>query len=408
MILMNFLRALADLGFYYTFAGFLSTFAGGKLALALLLFQSACFALSSALRRSRIARTAALAPALLLVFLPAARADLIVSLPPAAYLAYLAWTDNYQLSWRRQVEQLTTFLRVFLFAALFMIILAVFVWDTVLSAVIPTALVTVAASVLLTRSLRLDPAMYLQPRYQLVNFSGIVLLAVTALVLGSEQAVRAAVSALGFVYKTVIAPVLLGVAAVIGALFSALIQLLQGMVKSPGIEGEELPVEKPLEGFEGEAAEVLPPAEPSKLLDLILLAVGIITAAAVLFLLFRWMTRPRYEQAGTPDLTRSSIPEQRQPARRVRAGAYAYRIRRQYQGFLRLCRSRGMEFRISDTSTDIGEKSLDLFPDETAMAGLRDIYQQARYQGEASREDYRQFKRLLGELKKARTGRETA
>ena len=73
---------------------------------------------------------------------------------------------------------------------------------------------------------------------------------------------------------------------------------------------------------------------------------------------------------------------------------------------MRLCRSGGLEFPISDTSTDIGEKSLEMFPDREAAALLRDLYQKARYQGEASREDYRQFKRLLDALKKARKGKE--
>ena len=330
MVVMNFLRALSDLGFYYTFAGLLAAIFGGRLALVLLLFQSACFALSSALRRSRIARTAALIPALLPVVLPAARADLIVSIPPVLYLVYLAWTDGYQLSWRRHAEQLSTFLRAFLAAAFLLIFLAAFLWDALLSAVIPTALVTVAASVLLTRSLRLEPEVYLQPTYQLVNFGGIALLALTALALGSEWAVRAAVSALGAVYNAVIAPLLLGLATVLGLLFSWLTSLLRMLAQKAPQGGEELSVENMLEVSEEVELAEIPPNQLIELLNQILAALGILAAVVVLVLFFRWLARPRYAAERGPELHRSSIPEQRRTAGRARAGTYAYRIRRQY------------------------------------------------------------------------------
>ena len=41
--------------------------------------------------------------------------------------------------------------------------------------------------------------------------------------------------------------------------------------------------------------------------------------------------------------------------------------------------------------------------DEEALCALRDLYQQARYSGEVSREDYQRFRRLVGTLKKLKT-----
>ena len=64
-----------------------------------------------------------------------------------------------------------------------------------------------------------------------------------------------------------------------------------------------------------------------------------------------------------------------------------------------MCRDRGLEFERSDTSTDVGRKSLPEFPDEEALCALRDLYQQARYSGE----DYQRFRRLVGTLKKLKT-----
>ena len=56
---------------------------------------------------------------------------------------------------------------------------------------IPAALLAAGASVLLMRSLRHEAQVYLQPGYQAVNAAGVASLALAALVLGSEWALRA-------------------------------------------------------------------------------------------------------------------------------------------------------------------------------------------------------------------------
>lgn len=403
MVLMHFLRALADLGFYYSIAGILSTLAGGRLTPALLLVQSGCFALSSALRRSRVARTAALIPALLALVLPAAPADRLASLPPALYLAYLAWTDNYQLSWSRQAGQLSLFCKVFPAAALGLSMAGF--WRPVFSAGLPLALLTAAASVLLTRSLRHDPEVYLQPGYQLVNFASVALLTLAALALGSPWALRAASFLAGAVYNGLIAPVLLGISVLIGTLLLWIVPLVRWLFSRSSVEGQEqsleLDLETPMQRQLEELQESLP-AAPSRMLTWLAVTAAVLAAAAATVLLFRWMARRRCDgEPGTAPL-RADVP-QRESAP-AQPGTYAYRVRRQYRAFLRLCGRRGLAFALSDTSTDVGRRALDVFPEEEALAALRDIYQRARYQGRASREDYQRCKRLLGVLKKADGG----
>ena len=102
MTSLYFLRAMGDLGLYYCAAGTFAALFGGELALELLLLQSACYALSSALQGNQAARLAALVPALLLYVFPVAPADMVCAAPALAYLIYLAWTGNYQLSRYRQ------------------------------------------------------------------------------------------------------------------------------------------------------------------------------------------------------------------------------------------------------------------------------------------------------------------
>lgn len=404
MVMLNFLRALADLGFYYSFAGILSAHAGGRLVLAAMLFQSICFALSSTLRNSRIARMTAVLPGLILLFLPVPLADRIVSVPPALYLVYLAWMDNYQLSWRRQADQLSLFWKLFLTAVW---VLSLLFWEAALSTGVPAALLAAAAQILLLRALRHSPEVYLQPKYQLINAASILLLALAAMVLGSEQAVRTAASALGSAYSALIAPLLQGAGAAIRYVFTVLrmlLELLSGDVKigeRPAVDPAEAALENELLQLEAG----LPEGDISGMISAIVLAAEILAAAAVLFLFFRWMAQRQYDHGanGAAAPERSDLPERRRTAKHARSGAYAYQIRRQYRTFLRLCWDRGLEWEVSDTSTDIGEKSRSMFPNEAALADLRDIYQKARYQGEASREDFQRFKRLLGILKK--TGR---
>ena len=104
MTSLYFLRAMGDLGLYYCAAGTFAALFGGELALELLLLQSACYALSSALQGNQAARLAALVPALLLYVFPVAPADMVCAAPALAYLIYLAWTGNYQLSRYRQAD----------------------------------------------------------------------------------------------------------------------------------------------------------------------------------------------------------------------------------------------------------------------------------------------------------------
>jgi len=401
MVLLNFLRALADLGFYYCVAGMFSAMAGGRLAMEVFLLQSACFALSFSLRWSRAARLAALLPALLPFLFPLPLADILVSLPPLLYLAYLAWTGGYQLSWFRQVDMFPVFWKVFLVAAVLLVRgLAI---RPVLTVGIPAALLTGAASALLMRSLRHEPVVYLQPGFQAVNFTGIGLVLLAALALGSEWALRALVFALRSFYEYVILPPLIGLSMLVGVIVLQLWPLIQWFIEryrertSETLEARAAARQHFLESIRN----LNPYGKGSELIVRILIAVVVLAAVAILALVFYWMIQRQRDVRGASTPARQDISARE--GERAPFGSYAYRIRREYRAFLRLCGKRGLRFGTADTSTDVGEKALDAFPDEAALSALRDLYQEARYHGEASREDYQEFKRLLGALKKIPT-----
>lgn len=232
-------------------------------------------------------------------------------------------------------------------------------------------------------------------------------MAAAALVLGSEQAVRTAASALSSIFSTVVSPVLQIAGMAVQHFFALVLALLKLFSGDPKPDGEQPSLNLAEKALEEELVrlEEGPLSEDfSGFINGAVLAAEIIAAAVVLFLLFRWMARRWYGGGAksAPVMVQSSIPEPRRPSGRVQGGLYAYQIRRQYRAFLRLGRSRGLLREISDTSTDVGEKSLDIFHSEEALTELRDIYQKARYHGAADRKDYAQFKRLLNALKKAK------
>ena len=81
MVTMQILRMLADLSFYYTFAGFVAALLGGRGAMLALLVQCVLFGLSYLCRKRRWLRIAVLLPMALCWLLYPAGADRLVMIP---------------------------------------------------------------------------------------------------------------------------------------------------------------------------------------------------------------------------------------------------------------------------------------------------------------------------------------
>ena len=398
MTILYFLRALAELGVYYTIAGTAAAIFGGQLALELFLLQSACFALSGVLRDRRGARLAALLPCLLPFLMPGSLADRLLALPPLLYLAYLAKTDSYQLSWERHRDLFERFCRLVLPAAALMALLRM---NYLLTTGATIALLTAAASVLLMRSLRHEAEVYLQPRYQLMNAGGVALLSLGALVLGSKWTLMAAKFLAVNFYEYVVVPSLTAIGMLVGVFFLWIPKILRfqdaeegGALQEGGWGG-------------GEEEEFLTSAPPNSILQAIA-AVAILAAlAAVFYLLYRWY-RNRAEEGDAPavGLERRDLPEMlrgRRGQHSLLGNSAVHRIRRQYREFLRLCRKRGVQFGPSSTSGEIGEQAGRLLGEDLPLTDIQDIYRRARYQGLASRADAARLKKFCDQVRKRRT-----
>ena len=358
MTILYFLRALSELGVYYTLAGTAAALFGGQLQLELLLLQSACFALSGVLRERKGPRLAALLPCFLLLLLPGPMADRLLALPPAVYLAYLAQADSYRQLPEQQLQ------------------------------------------VLLMRSLRHEADVYLQPRYQMRNAAGVALLGLGALVLGSKWTLLAARFLAVNLYEYVFIPLFTAAGMLIGVFFIWIPKLLY----FGSTEDQWDPKEFSGDGGE-EEEELLAAASPELILQLLIAVAVVITLVTAFVLIYRWW---RSREEGGPEaspLERRDLPGavRGQAGQRSLLGNSAVlRIRRLYREFLRTCRKRGVRFGPSSTSGEINSQAAQVLGPELPLTDIRDIYRRARYQGQASRSDAARLRKLCDQVKRRR------
>lgn len=397
MTILYFLRALSELGVYYTLAGTAAALFGGQLQLELLLLQSACFALSGVLRERKGPRLAALLPCFLLLLLPGPMADRLLALPPALYLAYLAQADSYRLSWERHRDLFNRLYHVVLPAAA---VLSLFQISYLLTTGAAIALLTAAASVLLMRSLRHEADVYLQPRYQMRNAAGVALLGLGALVLGSKWTLLAARFLAVNLYEYVFIPLFTAAGMLIGVFFIWIPKLLY----FGSTEDQWDPKEFSGDGGE-EEEELLAAASPELILQLLIAVAVVITLVTAFVLIYRWW---RSREEGGPEaspLERRDLPGavRGQAGQRSLLGNSAVlRIRRLYREFLRTCRKRGVRFGPSSTSGEINSQAVQVLGPELPLTDIRDIYRRARYQGQASRSDAARLRKLCDQVKRRR------
>lgn len=403
MILMHFLRALAELGFYYAFAGTIARSFGGSLALVGLLLLSGCFALSGRLREKKWARLLALAPAAGFFLLPGGgMADWIAFLPGLAYVLYLAWTEDYALSWTRQADIFFAFWIFPLFALVFTVYQG---WQSLLAQGIPAFLMAASASVLLLRSIRHGPDVYLQRAYQALNWVSVILLLGCCWLASTDWFL----GGVGFVYSHFVMPLLLGLAMLVGLLVLLLAELFPWLIRFLVhliTRQKDRPIpQAPDEPLFGDSEARL--QQIQNLLDQLLPLLGILAAAAALAFFFWWLMwrrDPDPERASGLRVSRSLLAENPDKKRRqALPRTYAGRIRGQYRRFLRHCRKRGIEIEPSDTSEEVEAKALRCLADRGAeLAELRQLYRKARYQGTATREEYVRAKKLCEQFQKER------
>ena len=251
MIILHLLRMLVDVAFYSAFAGLFAMKAGGQGAFVSMLLICVAYALTSLGGERRCRRMLWLMPMAAAFALPGATgADQWLMLPAVAYVIWLVWQGDYTLSRERQQQIFALFCK----AAPVFAILAAIMWSghEVTEVTLPYGLVLLIASVLLMRSLRHDPSVYLSKRYQMTNLLSVATVAAVAWLVSNEAVVNGAAALLKAFYNRVIWPVialLLRLLFGLLSLFERLFALLRSwMTGAPRVQE---PIQMDLRGLEG-------------------------------------------------------------------------------------------------------------------------------------------------------------
>lgn len=395
------LKIASDLGFYYTFAGFFAVLmrAHPGVLLSALAVESVAFALSYLLQEREALRFAPFALAALLFLLPGVGlADAIFMLIPATYTVFLAYKRIYVPEWDKQVDIFSLFWKLFL---VFSILGVVFGKTEAVSAiVIPAGIVAFTSCIILTRSLRHEPEVYCSPRYQVMNLGAVLLVSVAAGLLGSHAFLMGCFAVLKLIYNYLISPVLyvliyaiLGIIRVLAWLFSWL------KIKKPEEkEPPKLNMDGAKELFKIEDQEFT----ENVTAKYIFMGIGILIAAVILFFVFRYLARRGGKGTAESGMTdRRYTLDSAARAEAKEEGTNVQKIRALYRKFLKMCQRQGVVQQKSDTSADVNFRCGDLFSGEDTAA-LRDIYIEARYNGEATRESAARAKELYASLKAQR------
>ena len=396
MWMMTFLKMMADLAILLSAAGFFALPLGGHAAplfLSLPVFALS-FSFSFLLKDRGILRFLPPAAAGLLFLYPGlSLTDAVILLTELAYLIWLIIRKAYIPVWGIQTEIFSVYWKVFLGVLLFEWLIAP---AETRAMTLPAGLTASACCILLNRSLRHEPSVCRTLRFQAVNLIGLAAVGLIALLLGSETFLGLVGAGLSWFYKTLIAPLIMGVV----YLF---IQLIKGIawlfsfIKLKDPEKKDVQDIK-LDGLDTEM-ELIQGGEAVGIE--FLTALLIIAAAAAAFFLLKALARSlrKAKQSGTVQtvtgrsVAEETVPESATPRGPVRC------IREIYRKFLRLCLRRKVAITRSDTSMDVQKKSERLFEEEDSEA-LRRLYLKARYRETADEEEAEQARQLYRQLKK--------
>lgn len=407
MAILNFLRMMVDLSFYGAFAGLVCAYFGGGSMFGGLFFLSLCFGISAKFKSEKIRRffiVISAASGLAVLYLWPNEAQVIdgsVFLPAAAYVVCMVWRDNYELSWYRQVDIFSVFWKVFLAFAVLMSMVGLY--RTVLVVSVPMVLLTLFSSVILMRTLRHEPEVYLQKEYQVRNLVSLGLLAAASGLL-STKAVTEGVSFLWKAfYNFIAAPIMLVAASGVGYMIMGIFQVLKWIFFNAGMQTDY--IEEMIEGLADNGDSLWQQEQflsGHVVIWQLLLVVFAIVLIAIFVCFFRWISRKQEVNPGSVAFGEKRVgyntPETQQPGESFNSAVY--QVRRQYRKFLKLYVGKGGKLRHSDTSLDVEARVCKVFCNREAARELRSIYVKARYHHKAGREDVQRAKELYGILRK--------
>ena len=399
MLTLVFMKSLADMALYYTFAGFFGVLLGGTEAVFLfaLFIGSFAFSASYLLRDKGFWR---FCPLILLTaaYIPArgCLADLIVITPPAMFLLYEAAARIYEPEWEQQINIFGVYWKVLL--ALVLLGTLFGAKDALKASAVPFAVVSLLCSVLIMRSLRHDPDVYCRKSYQLSNLAIVASAGIAAALLSSRGFLSVCGAVLKTVYEYVIAPIIMGLVFLLMQLIKLIAALLAWLKVAPPEAADDFNLN--LQSA-SESLGIEETVQNGDAFEKIIIALGAVAAALIVFFIFKALAKRAGFGGKKDSYSESRSYVQPESVQAFAGGDAVEKVRAQYRKFLRLLSRRGTEIRQYETSYEIGVSSQGLFENTDAVDEMREIYIRARYAGQADSEDARRARELLGEIKKA-------
>ena len=406
MNLAFFLKILIDLCYYSIFAAFFASIYG---LTGSILPQLCLIALSAALCRMADSRTPETPLRLLPLFLcipafllPAQTAGLVILAPAALYAAWTVWSRRFHPGYYEVADQFQLALKLLAFPALMAVALLQLKRAEQFS--LPYLLVFLLGSVLLLRMLRHDEETLRQPRFRLMNLLSLSGLCLVCLLVASPWFRQAMGLVLKGIWSVVSIPIFL-VAVVIGGglalFFDAVIPddfhfdpiQLEGFLMEMGEEEQQQ---------QKELLEAVTETDPT--MSYIFSAIGILIAAVLIVLLFRWLAAKRHGAAIShgSEVRFSATPmaPREKPLTRLNARTPDLQVRYWYQQLLRKTRQEGGELSPTMNTRQQRDVEAEVFKRPELVSRLRRLYLPARYKGQATEQDAREAKELFQQIKK--------
>ncbi len=398
MLTLTFFKQICDLGIYFAFAGYFAVYEGayGPSIMAAYLLEAVAGTLTYPLRQKKGGWW--ILPLFLMAvpwFFPGIGwVGRIVSFPPALYIIWISAGNRYEADSDREAQIFKVFLGAVI--VFFLVALLANHVDIAVEITLPVSLVGLLGDILLMRSLRHDPEVWDRPAYQATNLVAAAGVVAVSLVLSSKAFLQGCLRALQAFYQNVIYPILyvflylLMMIVNVFVRFFSFIASLFSFGSSNTESAEEEVAEMDLEStYLGEGGDGLA-------FDYIARVLGIVFAVVAIVLLFRWLSGrslPKREKEKS-DTVRTGVQEE-QPKRTPRlSGTPEAQVRRTYRKFLLECRAKGVPLEENMTSLEVSHAATSYFDDEESVLALREIYMNARYHGEASKESAQEAKRL--------------
>lgn len=416
-------KLMAELALYFAFANFFPALLSDlpvTIAAPALLFLAGFFtyalqrkagapqtgASRPALRKAGLlAYLPLLLPALCLYFAPNPL-QLVLLLPPWAYLIQTARQKNYQITYAGQHARFILGLKIlpFTFVPVFFSLrfsnLALFERRS-----LPFAIIYLLSGILSLRLARHQKETLDNPRFKLINFLLLALCCLICLPLSSPLLWSYVGSGFGLLYEKLIQPLILLLASVIALPFWLFARLLSKLVNrtTPGQQSGGTDLEPAFDLPWDTAGQGGTP----EWLRIIFIAAAVILFFVAAYQLFKRLSGRRLKDDGPSGVveTRNRIDADQGPRDLFAPAADGPAVRFYYRKFLRLCQKNGLSLRKDQTSGDILEAAERRLPQKAPELGrLRELYIEARYdeehfggRGKESKELYQSIKKGFSE-----------